>query len=266
MIEQFHQASFFWDYLLNFDGQWITSTNSDVHVYKFIATLKNCADLSQLWYRESYLELTMGRKFQVRWLFDADQCTNEIRFSFQSKCPCDGYWLITFSNQPNNRWWSKFEFEWIDWNSHSKNRIRYVFYPMDLYNDAAMHALLVFRKQFLYDEIEAEVNLCFDQLVFKLSDKIFNHFKCVAAWWVVFFCSSRSPSSSSISMLLDKPYRSECHMNGIKVTFASANRFHILLKQRHVQVRSYIDERVVYSHSMTICFSYSVVRLIWHFY
>lgn len=60
--------------------------------------------------------------------------------------------------------------------------IEYVFYPMDLYNDAAMHALLVFRKQFLYDEIEAEVNLCFDQLVFKLSDKIFTHFKCLAAW------------------------------------------------------------------------------------
>ena len=59
---------------------------------------------------------------------------------------------------------------------------RYVFYPMDLYNDAAMHALCVFRKQFLYDEIEAEVNLCFDQLVFKLSDKIFTHFKCLAAW------------------------------------------------------------------------------------
>lgn len=30
-----------------------------------IATLKQCADLSQLWYREFYLELTMGRKIQV---------------------------------------------------------------------------------------------------------------------------------------------------------------------------------------------------------
>ncbi|CAF4444793.1 unnamed protein product, partial [Rotaria magnacalcarata] len=58
---------------------------------------------------------------------------------------------------------------------------------MDLYNDAAMHALLVFRKQFLYDEIEAEVNLCFDQLVFKLSDKIFTHFKSLAAWQVFYF-------------------------------------------------------------------------------
>lgn len=38
-------------------------------------------------------------------------------------------------------------------------------------------------------------------------------------------------------MLLDKRYRSECHMNGIKVVFPSANRYDALLKQRHIQVR-----------------------------
>ena len=32
-----------------------------------------------------------------------------------------------------------------------------VLYPLDLYNDSAHYALTVFRKQFLYDEIEAEV-------------------------------------------------------------------------------------------------------------
>lgn len=37
-------------------------------------------------------------------------------------------------------------------------------------------------------------------------------------------------------MLLDKRYRSECHMNGIKVVFPSANRYDALLKQRHIQV------------------------------
>lgn len=34
---------------------------------------------------------------------------------------------------------------------------RYVLYPLDLYNDSANYALTKFRKQFLYDEIEAEV-------------------------------------------------------------------------------------------------------------
>ncbi len=35
--------------------------------------------------------------------------------------------------------------------------------------------------QFLYDEIEAEVNLAFDQLVFKISEAIYAHFKQQAA-------------------------------------------------------------------------------------
>jgi cytoplasmic FMR1 interacting protein len=47
-----------------------------------------------------------------------------------------------------------------------------VLYPLDLYNDSAFYALNVFRKQFLYDEVEAEVNLCFDQFVYKLSDQV----------------------------------------------------------------------------------------------
>lgn len=34
---------------------------------------------------------------------------------------------------------------------------RYVLYPLDLYNDSAHYALTKFKKQFLYDEIEAEV-------------------------------------------------------------------------------------------------------------
>jgi len=53
-------------------------------------------------------------------------------------------------------------------------------YPLDLYNDSAHYALTVFRKQFLYDEVEAEVNLCFDQFVYKLSEQIFAHYKQLA--------------------------------------------------------------------------------------
>ena len=36
---------------------------------------------------------------------------------------------------------------------------RYVLYPLDLYNDSGYYALTKFKKQFLYDEIEAEVRL-----------------------------------------------------------------------------------------------------------
>ena len=62
---------------------------------------------------------------------------------------------------------------------------RYILYPMDLYSDSGHYALHHFKKQFLYDEIEAEVNLCFDQLVYKLSEHIFAYFKQKAARWVV---------------------------------------------------------------------------------
>lgn len=95
---------------------------------------------------------------------------------------------------------------------------RYVLYPLDLYNDSAHYAMTVFKKQYLYDEIEAEVsdeemfwifilrvvrlfcsvrdtfrwifysypslfrqvNLCFDQFVYKLSDQIFSYYKAQA--------------------------------------------------------------------------------------
>lgn len=58
---------------------------------------------------------------------------------------------------------------------------RYVLYPLDLYNDSAQYALTVFKKQFLYDEVEAEVNLCFDQFVYKLSEQVYAHYKQLAA-------------------------------------------------------------------------------------
>lgn len=47
-IENFHTNSFFWAYLLNFSE-----------------SLQKCCDLSQMWYREFYLEMTMGKKIQV---------------------------------------------------------------------------------------------------------------------------------------------------------------------------------------------------------
>ena len=38
---------------------------------------------------------------------------------------------------------------------------RYILYPLDLYNDSAHNALILFHQQFLYDEIEAEVRITF---------------------------------------------------------------------------------------------------------
>lgn len=35
-----------------------------MHIHVFTETLRECCDLSQLWYREFYLEMTMGKRIQ----------------------------------------------------------------------------------------------------------------------------------------------------------------------------------------------------------
>jgi cytoplasmic FMR1 interacting protein len=57
-----------------------------------------------------------------------------------------------------------------------------VLYQLDLYNDAANYSIKYFQKRFLYDEVEAEVNLCFDQFIYKLSDSVFTYYKQLASW------------------------------------------------------------------------------------
>ena len=66
-----------------------------------------------------------------------------------------------------------------------------------------------------------QVNLCFDQFVYKLSDQIFAYYKHWAG-----------------SIMLDKRFRAECATFGFKIPYPTANRYHTLLKQRHVQVRA----------------------------
>lgn len=93
-------------------------------------------------------------------------------------------------------------------------------YPLDLYNDSALYALTIFRKQFLYDEVEAEVNLCFDQFVYKLSEQVFAHYKQLSG-----------------SIYLDKRFRVECEVLGFNFqSYPKTNRYETLLKQRHVQL------------------------------
>ncbi len=66
----------------------------------------------------------------------------------------------------------------IHWSAHAR---RCLLYQLDLYNDSAHCALITFAKQYLYDEVEAEVNLCFDQFVYKLSEQVFAHYKQMAS-------------------------------------------------------------------------------------
>lgn len=190
-IDQFHKNSFYWAYLLNF-GE----------------ILQKCCDLSQLWYREFYLEMTMGRRVKkclVRHQHN-DECNDlitmekRIQFPIEMSMP----WILTDHILKTKE----------------PSMMEYVLYPLDLYNDSALYALTIFRKQFLYDEVEAEVNLCFDQFVFKLSEQVFAHYKQLAG-----------------SIFLDKRFRVECEVLGFNFqSYPKNNRYATLLKQRHVQL------------------------------
>ncbi|XP_074599073.1 cytoplasmic FMR1-interacting protein Sra-1 [Brevipalpus obovatus] len=166
-IDQFHKNSFYWNYLLNFSQ-----------------TLRDCCDLSQLWYREFYLEMTMGKR---------------IQFPIEMSLP----WILTDHILQ----------------TEDSSMMECVLYPLDLYNDAAHCALYKFCKQYLYDEVEAEVNLCFDQFVYKLSDQIFAYYKQLAG-----------------SILLDKRFRSEAQVHHIKFAWPQSNRYETLMRQRHLQL------------------------------
>lgn len=114
-------------------------------------------------------------------------------------------------------------------------------YPLDLYNDSAQYALAVFKKQFLYDEVEAEVNLCFDQFVYKLSEQIFAHYKQLSARYIFDldlcfdYLYTIFQQKYFRSILLDKRYRGECVSRGAwALAQPAASRYGALLRQRHV--------------------------------
>lgn len=107
--------------------------------------VRKSSDLSCLWFKEFYLELS-----------------KKIQFPISTSLPS----ILTEFALESNR----------------DDILQEVYYALDIYNDAATNTLYRLKSQVIYDEIEAEVNLCFDQFMFKLGQKIFVHYKKVAAF------------------------------------------------------------------------------------
>src|SRR5690348_4172636 len=107
-------------------------------------TILQVTDLADLWYREFYLELS-----------------KRLQFPIEMSLP----WILTD--------------EILE--SKNSSMMEFMLFPLDLYNDAAGRALHSLNQRFLYDEIEAEVNLYFDQLVFKISEQIYTYYKMQAS-------------------------------------------------------------------------------------
>ncbi|KNE71021.1 hypothetical protein AMAG_15279 [Allomyces macrogynus ATCC 38327] len=101
-------------------------------------------DLSELWYKEFYLELS-----------------KQIQFPIETSLP----WILIH--------------QILD--SSAVDLTHALFVPFLIYDDAANRALNELKMQYLYDEIEAEANLAFDLFLHKYSHMVFAHFKCKAA-------------------------------------------------------------------------------------
>jgi cytoplasmic FMR1 interacting protein len=107
-------------------------------------TIRECADLSNLWFKEFYLELT-----------------KQVQFPTKTSLP----WIL-----------AEFVLDSAD-----SSLLQNVFIPLDLYNDAGFKTLYALKSRYIFDEIEAEVNLCFDQFMFKLGKNVFRHYKKLAS-------------------------------------------------------------------------------------
>ena len=111
------------------------------------ATIAECSDMGDLWYREFYLDLCKARQFPVS----------------------DSLPSILLTHL----------FDAMDDSVQELTEL--VLYPFAIYNDAASRALHVFKRRHLYDEVEAEADLCFDQFLFQLSVHLVRHFVACAA-------------------------------------------------------------------------------------
>lgn len=168
LLQKFYYESYHYLYMLNYTG-----------------VLLSISDLSDLWYREFFLEMT-----------------NCVQFPIEMSLP----WILT---------------EHVVKKQSSKvPMLENVLYTLDIYNDAAQRALYVVRQQYLYDEIEAEANLVFDQLVFLISDEIYGYYKNCAA-----------------SGQLEKGYKKMLEaMRGKAYLTTGKRRYEIPMLQRHIQL------------------------------
>jgi cytoplasmic FMR1 interacting protein len=115
-----------------------------LHILDYSVTVASLTDLGFLWFREFYLE-----------------SSRVIQFPIECSLP----WML------------------VDHVIDLQNAglLESVLMPFDIYNDSAQHALVVLKQRFLYDEIEAEVDNCFDIFVAKLCETLFTHYKSWAA-------------------------------------------------------------------------------------
>ena len=162
------------------------------YILNFSQTVREVSDLGDLWYREFFLEITRCVQFPIEMSFP---------------------WILTEHV--------------ISSKAIDIPIIEKILYTMDIYNDAAHRALYVLNQQFLYDEIEAEANLVFDQLVFLISDEMYTYYKNFAA---------SNTIEKAYKIKNEDFYRSSRGDLKVSSLDVSYRRYHIPIGQRHIQL------------------------------
>lgn len=149
------------------------------------SSIRAMVDFSDLWYREFFLEIT-----------------RQVQFPIHMSLP----WIITEHLLANQ--------------SVEAPMLENLLYALDIYNDAAQRSLYSIDRQFMYDEIEAELNLAFDQFSFLVADEIYGYFKNMAS-----------------GLVMDTEYKKKINSFGDSNAFQQAiRRFKIPLEQRHIKL------------------------------
>ncbi len=162
-------------------------------------TLNNLHNLHELWCREYYIDLC-----------------NVVQFPIDLSIP----WML-IDHAYNSCHDAINGSDEYDSSSDYTPLLEKIFYVIDVYNDSCKYALYQNKKQYLFNELEAECGLVVDQIVYLLSDLIYTYYRHLSA-----------------SELLDLSYKNELEeLKGfpyLKVDIGK--RFNVILNQRHIQV------------------------------
>lgn len=191
------------------------------HILDFRVTLAHITDLGFLWFREFYLETSRVIQFPIE---------------------CSLPWML------------------VDHviESQDTGLLESVLMPFDIYNDSAEYALHVLKQRFLYDEIEAEVDLCFDQLVFKLTEHMFSHYKSFAASKMLDSVFLAASENCDRFLVPPKRYDALFRMRRVKLLGRSIDLAYLIGQRMNKIFRENLDFLLERFESHDIC---SIVEL-----
>lgn len=174
----------------------------------FDNSVRECADISELWYKELYLDIA-----------------KEIQFPIEMSLP----WILAKSVLESDQ----------------PELYEYALYPFEIYNDAANRALRELKTKFLYDEIVAEVNLCLIQFVFEVSELIFVDTKSRASLYMLDKELKKEWEKSKKLELKPKYFMSVIEQKNFQLLGRSVNMSQLIAESCNKNLRNSIDVAIM---------------------